>query len=84
VLTWRKTFTEAQKFSVMTLDGKMFYFTTTVTIRQSLEVLLLLVTETLKNNASLNTDIFHFSCYVERDGKGIREKGASEIKVQKI
>jgi hypothetical protein len=45
----------------MMLDGKMFYYTNNATIRQLLEILLMLVRETLKNNAELTTDIVHCS-----------------------
>jgi hypothetical protein len=41
-------FKKVKTFSAMMLDGKMFYFTFAATIRQLLEVLLLLVKKTLK------------------------------------
>jgi hypothetical protein len=51
----------------MTLDGKLFYFTSAANIRQRLEVLLIRVTKTFEL----------------QEWKGICEKGGKKIKVRK-
>jgi hypothetical protein len=68
----------ALKFSVMTLDGRMFYFTSSA-IRQILNVFLIWVTQTLV----VYRLIFLLLFYVEMDEKGIQEKAGKETKALK-